>query len=245
MDKNYLKNEQYTLNIVKQAEIKAMEFYQGIFKPRLLARDNYKLPKNVLCLDLPCKVTCKYNCPNCYAYKTERFHNNTVPEARAYRYEIIKQALKNKKHYDFLIEYLCVELDKHMQYCNKKNLLPIFRIHASGDIFSNKYLELLLHIVKLYPNINFYTYTKQLNNDTIDKLNQLPNLNIVKSIIKINGKNKINYGCMEYINDLQNKLLDNNTDSYICQYGISKENSTCMVDCNKCLHCSHVLFKQH
>ena len=119
------------------------------------------------------------------------------------------------------------------------------RIHASGDIFSKEYLLLLLELIKLYPDINFYTYTKQLDNTEIDNLNKIPNLNIVKSIINIDNKNCINYGSLDYIYKLQNKLLKNNKECEICSYGISNDNITCMRDCTHCLHCSNVLFNQH
>ena len=239
MDKNYLKNDCYTIDAVKQAEQLANEFHNGSFKPKLLKRGNHKLPKNVACWDLPCRVTCKYNCPNCYALKAERQYKNT-PIMRAYHYEIVKQALQNSYKYDFFMDYILQEFDRHIIYCNRKGLIPICRIHSSGDIFSKEYLELLLELINLLPDINFYTYTKQLDNRTIDKLNKINNLNIVKSIVEVNGKNCINYGSLDYITKLS-KELDN---SFICGYGID-DTQKCMVNCNACLHCPHVLFKQH
>lgn len=244
MDKNYLKNTYYTSDIVRDAIIKTREFYKGNFKPKLFKRGNHKLPKNVACWDLPCRVTCKFNCPNCYALKAERLYSNRVPQCRAYHYEIIKQAIKDNKKRLYLLQYMCTELDKHVKYCNKKGLLPVVRTHSSGDIFSKEYLDFLLELIDLNKDIYFYAYTKQLDNELIDKLNNRENLNIVKSIIHIGKKNCLNYGSIDYITKLSNELAKENKDSYICGYGID-DTQKCMVNCNTCLHCPHVLFKQH
>lgn len=243
MDKNYLKNDCYTIDVVKQAEIKTNEFYNGTFKPKLLKRGNHKLPKNVACWDLPCRVTCKYNCPNCYALKAEKQYKDT-PIMRAYHYEIVKQALQDSHKYDFFMDYILQEFDRHVEYCNKKGLIPICRIHASGDIFSKEYLDFLLELIDSNKEIYFYTYTKQLDEKLIDDLNKRNNLNIVKSIIHMGKKNCINYGSIDYITSLSNELIKQNKDSFICGYGIDNTQK-CMVNCNACLHCPHVLFKQH
>lgn len=244
MDKNYLKNTCYNQDIVKQAELKAIQFFTGEFKPKLFKRGNHKLPKNVACWDLPCRVTCKYNCPNCYALKAEQIYKNNTPLCRAYHYEIVKQAIADIKKREYLLQYMCSELDRHIKYCNKKGLLPIVRIHASGDIFSLEYLALLLELIDLNKDVYFYTYTKQLDEGVIDTLNKKENLNIVKSIIHMDNKNCINYGSMDYITRLSNKLTDKNQDNFICGYGID-DSQRCMVNCNACLHCPHILFKQH
>jgi hypothetical protein len=81
----------------------------------------------------------------CYARKAYRSYPNTTA-AYDRNLKIAKKSLKNLKKQlsDYLSSY-------------KKNK---FRIHVSGDFFSQKYLDMWIDIAKQYPDIGFMAFTK-------------------------------------------------------------------------------------
>lgn len=114
----------------------------------------------------------------------------------------------------------------------------IVRLHASGDFFSNEYIDCIHDIVASNPTTVFWTYTK--NAIAENAFNDLDNINIVKSIIKGFG---FNYGHCDYILKLYNALKALGKTVYICKCGISK-NQHC-VNCGACFRCDYVLFIEH
>lgn len=237
MNKNYSKNPYYTKEDITKAVKLANDFYNKKYRPQLLKTGNKKLGSNVAIFDLPSIVTCKYKCKDCYAIKAERLYKNTRV-MRAFHYEIILQALQDVNKREYLINYINIELRKHALMYK----LPVVRIHASGDLFSKEYLQLWLDIIQQNKDIQFYTYTKQIDNKTVDYYNSMyNNFNIVKSLI--NDKYK-NYGDLDYIYGLAKTLRASNQDYAICMYGI-EEGHQYMGNCTACLRCSNILFKQH
>lgn len=233
----YSKNEYYTKEDIARAKQLAKDFYNKTYSPQLLKNGNLKLASNVAIWDLPSVVTCKCKCNGCYALKAERMYKNTRV-CRAFHYEIVKQALKDIKKREYLVKYIGNELSKHSMLYN----LPVVRLHSSGDMFSKDYLEFWLEIIRLNPFVRFYTYTKILDNDTIDYYNKMyPNFNIVKSII--NGK--INYGELDYIQGIAKTLEVEGQPYKICGYGLEGNNEKCMRDCTACLDFCNILFKKH
>lgn len=238
MNTEYAKNKYYKDDEIKKAKELANGFYSRLYTPQLFRSGNKKLGSNVAIFDLPSIVTCKYQCNGCYALKAERLYKNTRLH-RAFHYEIVKQALEDNNKYRYLFDYINVELRRHaMLYA-----LPVVRIHASGDLFCNKYLDFWLAIIAHNQDIKFYTYTKMYDNDFIDKTNALfDNFNIVKSLV---DDKYINYGDLEYLEDVT-KILDSKKQTYfVCGYGHSDNKLECMGNCTQCLHCSNVLFVKH
>lgn len=232
------KNKYYTKEDIAKAKQLCKDFYNKDYVPQLLKSGNKKLGSNVAIWDLPSIITCKYQCKDCYALKAERMYKDTRV-MRAFHFEIIKEALKDKSKEEYLKNYIQTELARHKLLYK----LPVVRIHASGDLFTPKYLAFWLDIININNDINFYTYTKQLDNDTIDLLNkQFKNFNIVKSLI---DDKYINYGSLDYIEDLTTKLEAENKPYYVCGYGFEGNYKTCMGDCTACLHCPNVIFKKH
>lgn len=237
MNKNYNKNPYYTNEDITKAVKLSDDFFNKKYRPQLLKTGNHKLGSNVAIFDLPSIVTCKYKCKDCYALKAERMYKNTRV-MRAFHYEIILQALNDVNKREYLINYINIELRKH----SLTYKLPVVRIHASGDLFSKEYMQLWLDIIQQNKDIQFYTYTKQLDNKTIDYYNNMySNFNIVKSLIDDKYKN---YGDLDYIYGLAKSLEANKKDYAICMYGI-KDGHQCMGNCTACLRCSNILFKQH
>lgn len=239
------KNQYYNnIDILEEAWGMAEKFYKKQFMPKLLKRGNHKLNKNIIIWDLSEIVTCKGACVGCYAVKASRQYKNTK-RMRAYHFAMILMAINNKTKYNYLLQYMNNEIQKHVKYCDKKNLLPILRVHGAGDIFNRDYLQFILNIASDNKNINVYTYTKQLKNDEIDKINNAyKNLNIIKSLCNIKNKYYINFGDMDYLQNLETKLQNDKQPCFICSYGLNKE-IQCGVNCMACLQYSNVLFLQH
>lgn len=238
MNKEYSKNKYYKDDEIKKAEELATGFYGRLYTPQLFRSGNKKLGSNVAIFDLPSIITCKYQCNGCYALKAERLYRNTRLH-RAFHYEIVKQALEDNNKREYLINYINVELRRHAILYS----LPVVRIHSSGDMFSTKYLELWLDIIRFNKDIKFYTYTKQLDNKIIDELNNdFDNFNIVKSIV---DDKYINFGDLEYLEDVSKVLEAKGEQYHICGYGHSDNKLECMGNCTQCLHCSNVLFVKH
>lgn len=238
MNKEYGKNKYYKDDEIKQAKELAEKFYNKDYAPQLLRSGNKKLGSNVAIWDLPSIVTCKYQCKNCYAIKAERMYKNTRIH-RAFHYEIVKQALEDSNKYYYLVNYINSELRHHAMIYK----LPVVRIHASGDFFNDDYCRIWLEIISQNKDIKFYTYTKVYSNDVIDKLNkEYDNFNIVKSLI---DDKYINFGDIEYLEDLEKILQAEHKGYHVCGYGHSDNKLECMSNCTKCLHCSNILFVKH
>lgn len=243
------RNKYYTLDDLNQAEKIAIELSTAIINGKklnkpLLKRGNHKLEKNIIIWDLPSGITCACNCTGCYAVKSERYRG-AVRIMRLYHLIMLKYAEYNEDFKISLLQYMGNELEKHYEYCTKKKIIPICRIHSSGDIYNGWYKIFLLDLATNNPKIKFYTYTKQLGNDTINIINSnYSNFNMVKSLIDINGKKFINYGDMQYINKIASALKQDNQPCKICSYGIDPS-ITCGYNCTACLNCPNVLFKKH
>lgn len=238
MNKNYKKNPYYTNEDIAKAVKLADNFYNKKYRPQLLRSGNKKLGSNVAIFDLPTIVTCKYKCKDCYAIKAERLYKNTRV-MRAFHYEIVELALKDSEKYDYLVNYINTELSKHkLLYKN-----PVVRIHSSGDFYRSDYFNMWFYIATKNPDIKFYSYTKVYANKEIDKLNScLDNFNIVKSLV---DDKYINYGSLEYLEDLEKILQASKQEYTICGYGHSENKLNCMGNCTACLNCSNILFVKH
>lgn len=245
------KNQYYTDDDLQVAYKKAMYIYNNIhsynvnglfFKNKLLRNGNHKLSNNVLQWDLPAVISCKYQCAHCYALKSERIYKNTRI-MRLRNLFLIELAINDAKFCKELLLYLkkeCIWYNQHRK-CN------VLRLHSAGDIYSGGYLDFILKWVNNINDIySIYTYTKQLDNKTIDNINNTyNNFNIVKSFISIDDKKYINFGDKEYIQSLSQKLTNKGITYHVCDYGNKSHQSTCMGNCKACLHCDTVLFNQH
>lgn len=113
------------------------------------------------------------------------------------------------------------------------------RIHATGDFLEHEksgYIELLPE----FPELKSWTYTKCEYNETMEQLDNIPNMNIVKSIIKGHG---YNYGHIAYIAALYYALKRAGKSVHICECGINPEQHCS--DCDGCSNHEYVLFVEH
>ena len=168
-----------------------------------LKSGNTKLDKFTYVFDLPAGHVCvgardclsksnretglitdgKFTRFRCYAASNECIFSKT----RAFRwhnYDLLKEQ-KNTKQ---IVSLLQKTLDFHVldeKGRNKKMLFVIkkdsakenekvkFRIHSSGDFYSQNYFDAWLEIAKRHPQIVFYTYTKSLH-FWVKRLKEIP-----------------------------------------------------------------------
>ena len=93
-------------------------------------------------------------CAGCYALKG-RYNFNNVQNALSRRYNILSEALQDKKKEKIFIDSFVYAL-KH--YEHKYNH---FRWHDSGDLQSVKHLKIISKIAKLTPNIKHWLPTRE------------------------------------------------------------------------------------
>ena len=112
------------------------------------------------------------------------------------------------------------------------------RISASGDMESQNIVDLWARIATKNANCRFWTYTKY--SEFENAFNNIPNANIVKSLIPDIG---YNFGHCDYIIDTYNKLKAQNKNVHICKCGFDDKEH-----CNNCDGCrinEFVLFVEH
>lgn len=116
--------------------------------------------------------------------------------------------------------------------------IKALRIHVTGDFFSREYLNMWIDIVRDFPGVTFWTYTKETAAETA--FDQFENANIVKSNIPGIG---YNFGHIDYVIAIYNMLKDMGKSVYICRCGTDD-----MQHCDKCTACAkceYVLFGEH
>ena len=167
--------------------------------------------------------TCPCNCKGCYA-QTGFYNMPSVKQSNAIKTIIAREYM------DFMKRAIIAQI--------KADGILLCRIHASGDFFSEEYINAWREIVKACGNCTFWTYTK--NADAENAFADCNNINIVKSVIHGFG---FNFGKCEYILRVYKALKAMNKDVYICRCGIDK-NQHC-VNCKGCSKNEYVLFIEH
>lgn len=200
-------------------------YWKGFYLSNPLTNGNSKLGKDVLCFDLLAVRTCP-NCKDCqkkcYARRGEAYRP-TVHDKHALNTMLAVHDM------DFLFALITEQLHR-----TKKKIV---RIHSSGDFFSQKYLEMWCHIAQLFPEIKFYGYTKTREIFDFWWADELPNLNIVDSLLP---DGSVNFGSLDYIKEKQEKFY-----LCICPVTCGIEDAECMRTCTNCLTERWMLFKEH
>jgi len=210
-------------NYNEASSVRKLE-YQGIYiSPKRLVNGNSKL-HNILIFDLPAVKSC-LNCKdcakNCYAMKAQRQYTDT----RIFR--DTNFALVNNDS-DMLTELIVNQLSK--------TKVTTLRIHSSGDFHTQEYIEFWNNIIKQFPKIKFYAYTKVDSILDFTEINKNANFNLISSFIE----GKINFGSVEYCNELSEK---HNT--FICPVTSHKSDIRCGKECTYCVTQNNVCFVQH
>ena len=143
----------------------------------LIQQGNSKLKAaGMLMFNLPAtKEVCGKICKGCYAMK-EQTRFPAVLIAREGRFTEAKQS-------DFVAK-IQGELDK------KRKKPKYFRIHSSGDFFSQEYVNDWQQIAEQNPDIIFYAYTKRCGDYDFSKVRDLENFILIDSL----QYKQMNYG---------------------------------------------------
>ena len=167
--------------------------------------------------------TCPCHCPGCYA------------TTGCYRFNPTKKALAIRT----LIARADVEWFRRAVIAQiKADGIKIVRIHAAGDFFSDEYIQAWRDICTACPDTMFWSYTK--NADAENAFDDIPNCNIVKSIVPDCG---LNYGKREYILAAYETLKKAKKSVHICRCGI--DSGQHCTNCHGCSCYKYVLFVEH
>lgn len=110
----------------------------------------------------------------CYSASAEVQYEN-VREIRWKNYDLLLKCKNDKEKMIHLIE------DSLRWSIANNGVFGVFRIHADGDFFTQTYFDAWLEVVKKFPKVNFYAYTKSLP-FWIRRINEIPsNLNMIAS----------------------------------------------------------------
>lgn len=175
------------------------------------------------CIEYELFGTCPCHCVGCYG-TSGRYNMQNVKDALGIRTWLVYNDL------DFVNRAIRAQIEI--------NKIEFLRIHATGDFFSREYVNMWVEICKDNSNCHFWTYTKA--TDFESAFNDIPNANIVKSLIPHKG---VNFGHCDYILALYEYLISLGKSVYICRCGIDK-NQHC-INCKGCATHEYVLFIEH
>lgn len=177
-----------------------------------------KLKEIFTCLD--CK-DCK---KDCYGKKA-----SIRPTVNNYRWIHTYMAINHTEEYKtWLIDDLRAIEDS----------VDYVRIHESGDFFAQYYLNMWIEVIKLFPNLKFYFYTKSENILDFSVMLTLPNVNRVKSHlpngdVNFDDENIIKAKCSKY-------------NVPLCPYGVNGNKEIhCGSKCHICMDSDCVGFVKH
>ena len=191
-----------------------------------ISRGNHKLSNKIGIWNLPHKKTCIGSgiCRNfCYENKVAKrwIHVNNSRE-KNYR---------ESRERDFI---------SIMTKKISKSLIPLFRIHESGDFYSQEYLNKWIEIAKNCKDTLFIAYTKSFTLD-FDKIPK--NMKIIQSYgSRFDNKINTRRNTARVITD--SKELKKN--EYLCPYS-NKDFTKCGEYCSYCFSKKvvHVAFLKH
>lgn len=167
--------------------------------------------------------TCPCHCDKCYATRG-RYTFENVKQANA------RKTIISRDYIEWMMAAIKAQIKaEHIRIC---------RIHASGDFDSLGYIAAWKKIVADCSDTVFWTYTK--NHVAEHSFDELPNINIVKSVIPGIG---FNFGHCDYIIRAYKALKAIGKNVYICRCGIDK-NQHC-TNCTACSKNDFVLFIEH
>lgn len=172
----------------------------------------------VYLFNLPPKKTCT---PTHWCLKG----NNGKPACYALRNNFLLPNVKKgaQKRYEFSRHSSFI--DKMVQAINRRNP-EFFRLHASGDFYSEEYVEKITEIATQCPETMFRTTTRRRDlTKVIQKLNNLPNFIVRESLDRQRTDPKMNlpFAAISSLPIVQeNESLHCINDCVKCGYGCWK-----------------------
>jgi hypothetical protein len=136
----------------------------------------------------------EFSCPGatnvcetvCYAGKLERQY----PGVRAlvlHNWELLRNANLTE-----MVDLLSEMIGEFVSDCDKRDAPKIFRWHADGDIFSAVYAVALAITCKMFPDVQFWIYTRSFALATA-YLDDIPNLSVYLSVDSENESLALSY----------------------------------------------------
>lgn len=170
---------------------------------KLIQKGNSKL-HNMYMFNLPAThAVCNRICPGCYAAREQT------------RFPAILTARESRYTASIAPTFASTIISE----INSLRTKPLyFRIHASGEFYSQAYIDSWYTIASSFPSITFYAYTKRLAHFDFSSLNSLPNFVLINSL-HFRG---LNYG----------PLSSAPADAFICP---SHSGATCGQSCVYCM----------
>lgn len=170
---------------------------------KLIQKGNSKL-HNMYMFNLPAThAICNRMCPGCYAAR-EQTRFPAILTARESRYTAS------------IAPTFASTIVSEINSLRTKPLY--FRIHASGEFYSQAYIDSWYTIASSFPSITFYAYTKRLAHFDFSSLSSLPNFILINSL-HFRG---LNYG----------PASSAPADAFICP---SHSGATCGDSCTYCM----------
>lgn len=174
--------------------------------------------------------TCPFSCKGCYGTTNNYQYEST-------KYYLIMRTKLLRKYPEIYFQLVEIQL----KYENIEKL----RIHATGDFIPGEAFG-YYNVLKKFPHIKAWTYTKVENDFDIQLLDTLPNVNVVKSIIPGFG---FNFGHVAYIANMFYALKRAGKTAFICRCGTEDKKKPETIqhcsDCNGCSDHEYVLFIEH
>jgi hypothetical protein len=135
----------------------------------LIQKGNAKLiASDMMMFNLPAtKQVCGRICENCYAVKEQKIYPGALI-AREQRFE----ASLSPTFVDTV----------HRELSQKRKRPKYFRVHASGEFYSQDYINSWVNIAQLNSDIIFYAYTKRMKTYDFSQLDALENFIIIDSL---------------------------------------------------------------
>lgn len=183
---------------------------------KLIQPGNSKL-NNTHMFNLPAtKQVCNRICPGCYAAR-EQVRFPAILDARTKRLEASSSSL--------FASQIVAEISR------LRNKPKYFRIHASGEFYSQDYVDSWITIANAHPSITFYAYTKRMKDFDFSVLSAMSNVVIINSL----HFNKLNYGTIDQAPE----------GAFICPSKTEKCGDTCTYCMTKTAQTNGVFFLKH
>lgn len=169
------------------------------------------------------KGTCACQCEDCYAM-------NGFYKTYSVRVALGIRTVLAREFIDWTKRAIMAQI--------KADRIKLLRIHAAGDFFSIEYVNMWREVALRFSGLVMWTYTKVEYAE--NAFNDIPNVNIVKSIIPGKG---YNFGTCAHVLGLYFYLKEKGLPVYICRCGIDKQQHC--VNCTGCTKNAYVLFLIH
>ena len=132
------------------------------------------------------KNTCRYASPTCRKACLKESGNNTWDSSQIAR---IAKTLFLVNYRDEFIDKLCREVERFIKRCKKHKVRPAIRINILSDE-----TELSLLMARMYPEVTFYDYTKEIKYwlDPANQYSKPSNYHLAYSLSEVNTEDWLN-----------------------------------------------------